>query len=129
MLNVDGTVYGNSRTDLAGYDVNRQWTRPHEVLQPQVAALKALLASRTVRLAIDLHGHSKQLGCFAYCCSSTHLIKTAYFPYLLSKRDSNFKFWDCTFGITPDKISTARATIFSQLKSECITIETSFFGP
>ena len=29
MLNVDGTIVGNSRASLAGVDLNRRWTDPH----------------------------------------------------------------------------------------------------
>ena len=92
MVNVDGVVYGNSRCDLAGFDVNRQWLRPHTVLHPQVIAIKNLLASKNILLAIDLHGHSKKMASFGYCCSTSYFVNTTYYPYILSKIDDNFKF-------------------------------------
>ena len=35
MVNVDGVIYGNSRCDISGTDVNRKWTRnPNKFLYP-----------------------------------------------------------------------------------------------
>jgi murein tripeptide amidase MpaA len=34
MVNPDGVVYGNFRTNLGGYDLNRQWQEPDRGLQP-----------------------------------------------------------------------------------------------
>ena len=40
MINVDGVIYGNSRCDLGGFDLNRSWKNPTKVLHPQVLAIK-----------------------------------------------------------------------------------------
>ena len=42
MINVDGVIYGNYRTSLAGIDLNRTWKRPNQVLFPEVTAIKKL---------------------------------------------------------------------------------------
>ena len=34
MINVDGVIYGNFRTNLAGFDLNRQWIEPNKWLHP-----------------------------------------------------------------------------------------------
>ena len=34
MLNPDGVIYGNFRTNLAGFDLNRQWIEPNKWLHP-----------------------------------------------------------------------------------------------
>jgi len=34
MVNVDGVIYGNFRTNLAGFDLNRQWTDSNRWLHP-----------------------------------------------------------------------------------------------
>lgn len=31
MMNPDGVIYGNSRCNLAGVDINRQWIEPSKV--------------------------------------------------------------------------------------------------
>ena len=54
MLNPDGVVVGNSRTSLAGVDLNRTYKKPRRDLFPTVFHTKALLDSfmreRKVRL-------------------------------------------------------------------------------
>ena len=45
MLNPDGVVVGNSRTSLAGVDLNRVYKKPHHDLFPTVYHTKALLVS------------------------------------------------------------------------------------
>jgi cytosolic carboxypeptidase protein 2/3 len=40
MVNVDGVIYGNTRTDLFGCDLNRVWRRPLKELQPQIYSIK-----------------------------------------------------------------------------------------
>lgn len=34
MINVDGVIYGNFRTNLGGFDLNRQWIDPNKWLHP-----------------------------------------------------------------------------------------------
>ena len=34
MVNADGVLYGNYRTNLAGTDLNRMWRNPRKDLQP-----------------------------------------------------------------------------------------------
>jgi murein tripeptide amidase MpaA len=43
MINVDGVIYGNYRTSLAGIDLNRTWKRPNPVLFPEVTAIKKVV--------------------------------------------------------------------------------------
>ena len=40
MLNPDGVVLGNSRSSLAGVDLNRRWSNPHATLHPEIYFLK-----------------------------------------------------------------------------------------
>jgi len=43
MFNVDGVIYGNSRCDISGSDVNRKWTRnPNSFLYPITYGIKKL---------------------------------------------------------------------------------------
>ena len=43
MVNIDGVIYGNSRCDISGTDVNRKWTRnPHKMMYPVVSAIRNL---------------------------------------------------------------------------------------
>jgi len=40
MLNIDGVVNGNSRCNLAGFDLNRCWIEPNKKLQPTIYHMK-----------------------------------------------------------------------------------------
>lgn len=44
MLNPDGVVVGNSRTSLAGVDLNRVYKRPSQNLFPTIYHTKAMIA-------------------------------------------------------------------------------------
>merc|ERR1719181_1732276 len=43
MMNVDGVAYGNSRCNLAGFDINRMWLDPNPIMHPEVFVLKKYL--------------------------------------------------------------------------------------
>ncbi|TMW58305.1 hypothetical protein Poli38472_011893 [Pythium oligandrum] len=72
MLNPDGVINGNTRVNLAGWDLNRKWASPVEKLFPTIYHLKRQLAhfqSRDrVAIFCDLHGHSINRNIFMYGC-------------------------------------------------------------
>lgn len=43
MINPDGVIHGNHRTDLAGLDMNRRWIEPSPYIHPQIVAMKNLV--------------------------------------------------------------------------------------
>ena len=44
MVNIDGVIYGNSRCDITGSDVNRKWTKSlNQFLYPIVIAIKKMV--------------------------------------------------------------------------------------
>ncbi|VDK81452.1 unnamed protein product [Dibothriocephalus latus] len=45
MLNPDGVFFGNHRSSLLGFDLNRHWQEPLPVAQPTIHSVKNLLAS------------------------------------------------------------------------------------
>lgn len=75
MLNIDGVIHGNQRTDLAGFDQNRKWQEPSPYLQPILWATKNLVKQvsqeREIQIFCDMHGHFQPLGTFMYCNSCT----------------------------------------------------------
>jgi len=85
MVNVDGCIYGNFRSNLTGVDLNRKWTDPDKLFTPEISALKTfvegLSSSRKITYFIDLHGHSRDLGTFIY--SSGKGKRSKLLPYLL----------------------------------------------
>ena len=40
MVNPDGVVIGNSRSSLAGMDLNRRWAQPNPLVHPEIYFLK-----------------------------------------------------------------------------------------
>ena len=40
MINVDGVINGNYRSNFSGNDVNRQWHEPSKRLHPEIYTLK-----------------------------------------------------------------------------------------
>lgn len=61
MLNPDGVIQGNHRTDLAGFDMNRRWATPSPWLHPVIYAIKSLATimkeERPIDIFCDIHGH------------------------------------------------------------------------
>jgi murein tripeptide amidase MpaA len=43
MLNPDGVINGNTRCNLAGVDLNRQWIEPNKKLHPSIYHTKMLI--------------------------------------------------------------------------------------
>lgn len=73
MLNVDGVVQGNQRTNLAGFDLNRKWADPSPYLSPVLYAVRNLAkivkGEREIDIFCDIHGHFQAGSAFMYCNS------------------------------------------------------------
>ena len=61
MLNIDGVMIGNWRTNLAGFDLNRKWAEPSPWITPVIWATKNLCkiisSEREIVTYCDMHGH------------------------------------------------------------------------
>ncbi len=72
MLNPDGVINGNYRCSLSGQDLNRRWNMPLKSVHPTIFNTKNLIrklkANWVVGLVLDIHGHSRKPGIFAYGC-------------------------------------------------------------
>jgi len=70
MVNADGVINGNTRSSLAGVDLNRVWMDPQKDTHPVIWSLKWLLKrthdERGVLIFCDLHGHSRKKNIFMY---------------------------------------------------------------
>lgn len=71
MVNPDGVIFGNYRTNLSGKDLNRKWDSNDSnisniLLVPEVVSIRDFLTNLTkngnmsIRFILDLHGHSKK---------------------------------------------------------------------
>uniref|UniRef100_A0A7S1HWW0 Peptidase M14 domain-containing protein n=1 Tax=Eutreptiella gymnastica TaxID=73025 RepID=A0A7S1HWW0_9EUGL len=145
MLNPDGVVVGNYRTDGTGYDLNRMWKNPTAALHPTIyytkQLIKKLMQKGEVSFFFDLHGHSRKQNMFAYGCpfkhskSSTKYIpkhphEEKVFPYMLAKICTEFSFPGCSFNNNKKKEGTARMVNAIEMGIPLsYTIEASFVGP
>ncbi|KAJ3041245.1 Cytosolic carboxypeptidase 6 [Rhizophlyctis rosea] len=66
MLNPDGVVLGNYRSNALGFDLNRQWRDPSPTTHPTIHLTKLLLSRLNPHLYIDIHAHSTQPNTFIY---------------------------------------------------------------
>ena len=141
MLNIDGVINGNYRCSLAACDLNRKWISPSKILHPTVYSTKLLCSQllneqgRSFYLYLDMHGHSIKQNVFQYGNKLESLDSLKFehqpklFSLLLSKSMDCFSFSDCSFSMAKSKESTARITMFHELKIPFVfTLEASFAG-
>jgi len=71
MLNPDGVIHGNHRTDLLGFDMNRRWSDPSPWIHPTMYAMRNFVSliqdERKIEVFCDIHGHFQPCGGFMYC--------------------------------------------------------------
>lgn len=70
MINPDGVIVGNSRCNIYGFDLNRQWKDPAKNTAPEILSLKRAILKYEgrIQMFLDLHGHSTKKNVFAYGC-------------------------------------------------------------
>lgn len=136
MLNPDGVICGNYRCGLCGTDLNRQWRQPNQVLHSSVHKLKKLVARSKAKLCmyLDLHGHSRKCGIFAYACGQFaeddhRRFTVRIFPKLLSMLTPEFNFFHCRWSVGKGKRGTGRVVAAKDLGiTNAYTIEASMWG-
>ena len=71
MMNPDGVIVGNSRTGFAGCDLNRRWSKPNEIIHPEIYYTKSLILNtalnQNISFVIDFHGHFGTYNSLFYC--------------------------------------------------------------
>ena len=138
MLNPDGVIVGNTRCNLAGGDLNRQYKHCVPAVYPSVFHVKELIAKLiedNVRIILycDLHAHSRKYNMFMYGCEnrkkSHKYLKEQVFPYMLHKNAKDrFNFEDCRFTVTRDKEGTGRIVFKNMGILNSYTLEASYGG-
>ncbi|EGR32975.1 zinc carboxypeptidase family protein, putative, partial [Ichthyophthirius multifiliis] len=77
MINPDGVSVGNTRTNISGSDLNRQWDNPSESLDPEIFYLKQYMIKYCFRKEIyfflDIHASSTQKNCFMFGCEQANV--------------------------------------------------------
>ena len=136
MMNPDGVLVGNSRTSFAGCDLNRRWSKPNEIIHPEVYNAKQMIlklaSQRNIAFIIDCHGHFGTFNSLMYCNYKDDKKACKLFPYICSRLSKIISFQQCTFAMPKYKLSTERISLFNELDDEdndnIVALETSFFG-
>ena len=136
MMNPDGVLVGNSRTSFAGCDLNRRWSKPNEIIHPEIFYTKSLILKTSLKdniaFIIDFHGHFGTYNSLFYCNHKENKKICSLFPYLCSKLSNIISFQQSTFSMPKYKNSTERLTLFRELEdnnnNNIVALETSFFG-
>lgn len=67
MVNVDGVILGNFRTNVKGSDVNREFNLNLKAKSSESRCVREVQEScPPVLIYMDFHGHSMQKGVFIY---------------------------------------------------------------
>ena len=136
MMNPDGVLVGNSRTSFAGCDLNRRWSKPNEIIHPEIFYSKSLILQialkQNISFIIDFHGHFGTYNSLFFCNHKENKEACSLFPYLCSKLSNIISFQQSTFSMPKYKNSTERLSLFRELKNNdnnnIVALETSFFG-
>lgn len=137
MLNPDGVILGNYRTNFAGKDLNRQFKNTNKLLFPTVFALKELLLEcrnkygDKILAFFDLHGHSIKRNVFIYGpdhpANKQEYYMSRFIPKILDQKTEMFRFYSSSFKISSAKMSTSRAIcLFDYKINNSYTVEASF---
>jgi hypothetical protein len=112
MVNVDGVVSGNYRSNLSGSDVNRQWQFPSKKGQPEVYWLKQEIGGNKKQVAffLDVHAHSRKMNSFFYGSKMTER-ENKLLPFVCSKLNKFISYTDSSFTDDPSKKTTARVIL------------------
>ena len=133
MLNPDGVIYGNTRCNLLGFDLNRQWLEPSPNLHPTIFYTKSLI-QRLIQIGkqplvfCDFHGHSQKKNLFMYGCSSFSKVETVL-PETLARNYSGFDLQSCSNLIEKSKLRCGRVVVGTNLNIPCsYTLEVTYCG-
>ena len=67
MVNIEGVILGNFRTNLRGSDVNREFNLDQKCKSAESTCVREVVESVTSPLIyLDFHGHSTKKGVFIY---------------------------------------------------------------
>ena len=139
MLNPDGVMFGNNRTCLFGYDLNRQWRDPVIFQHPSIYYTKRFIAQfqeeREITIYCDFHGHARRTSSFIYGCNLaanegfTSWTKVRLLPRVLASCTPMFDYSSCRFKVQQSKIGTGRVVVWKEFGiTNSFTLETSFLG-
>ena len=134
MINVDGVIQGNTRTSIAGCDLNRRWKNPNEFFHPEIYYAKEMVKEfsnkRKIRCIVDFHGHFGAFNSFFYGNHrKDNFSYGKFFPFTCAKKSKVISFEKSGFSMPKYKKGTGRINLFQEFNIDnVVTLETSLFG-
>ncbi|CEF70735.1 Cytosolic carboxypeptidase 6 [Strongyloides ratti] len=140
MLNPDGVVLGNYRSDCLGHDLNRQYVEPNYWSTSTIYCVKNLVRQYSndpnveLQFCIDIHAHSQKTNSF---CIGNIVSKDPkncdnqlIFPYMLAEGSSEYSLSNTVFDMDDRKEGTFRRVLGSIVPDTCFvyTYEISYFS-
>ena len=144
IINPDGVAEGNFRTDSQGKNLNRFYTNPDPMGEPEIYGIKNFLVEminkKQIDFCLDLHAHVNRQGAFIYGNSVTDLkgqSEVCLFPKILSFHNEVFDYEGCNFSeknmCSKDKADdlskegASRVAIFKETGlTRCWTLECNY---
>lgn len=122
MINPDGVIMGNSRSNATGNDLNRVYPFASKELYPEIFEFKNLIEKfnqkKEIFLFYDFHGHSGRKNTFffgpSYPINHPSYYKARMLPKIIESLDNSFRYHACSFTISEKKKTTGRACMFEQ---------------
>ena len=117
MVNVDGVISGNYRSNISGSDVNRQWQFPSKRSHPEINAIKQQIANNRKQVAffLDIHAHSRKMNSFFYGSKASSRESKLY-SFVCSKLNKFISCTESSFTDDPSKKTTARVILETELQ-------------
>ena len=134
MINVDGVIQGNTRTSIAGCDLNRRWKNPNEFFHPEIYYSKEMIKEfsikKKIRCIVDFHGHFGAFNSFFYGNHRKDNFSFGkLFPFTCAKKSKVISFEKSGFSMPKYKKGTGRINLFQEFNIDnVVTLETSLFG-
>lgn len=138
MINPDGVLAGNFRTNTSGDDLNRRYDKPHTLFHPTICAFRKMMdndkkQNRKIYALFDLHGHSCRKNVFIYGPKVSSYSKKSQraksYAYILSTKTELFKFEYCIWKLRKSKRKTLRGLFLAENNTKYVfTVESSVFG-
>ncbi|KAK6620228.1 hypothetical protein RUM44_006629 [Polyplax serrata] len=139
MMNPDGVFLGNYRSNLMGFDLNRNWHQLNEWAHPSLYAFDQMVQdldstkAATVDFILDLHASVSLPGVFVYGNTYDDVYRYErhiLFPKLLAQNTEDYIPENTMYNRDALKVGTARRHFYSKLKgpTNCYTVEISFYG-
>ena len=121
MINVDGVINGNYRSNIMGKDLNRFWHEPNNVTY-EILKIKNIINLSKPNFFCDFHGHSNMPNSSIYACSNK---EEKVFVKIFEEGEFYNKD-ETILCVSKSKKNTGRVVMFKEMKiRNSFAIETS----